>query len=309
MLNKLNFYRELHQRKIAFSQSEQTEYGDNSITVLKSFFHNHGIDALIESYGSGTLGITYIARSKSHRPIFVKTHLHGEAYQMALRKEYRLLKNIYGDALSVEAVDINNQTYLLEDCLCKPSRDITPEIAMSILSTVQKRVEILDTPSIRGWYSIEDVLEAAEKELSVLVENGLLSLGIFDQIALSLSELKKHLPDIPKCICHGDFSDKNIMQDKNGLLVAIDWEDAFWGIPGYDYLYWLTFFNHRKYYSKDRFCITGYNTKFIEGILMMILVIKSAISFYNGSYLNNSLTIQQRMIECFKVLEVPGYDK
>ena len=35
--------------------------------------------------------------------------------------------------------------------------------------------------------------------------------------------------DFERCLCHGDFSPKNIMSCGDRPL-AIDWEDAFWGV-------------------------------------------------------------------------------
>ena len=99
------------------------------------------------------------------------------------------------------------------------------------------------------------------------------------------------------------------MMTEDQTTVLIDWEDAFLGIEGYDYLYWLTFFNHRKFYSKEIFFRSGCEEDVIKGILVTVLIIKSAISFYAGSYENNSLTFQERIVEILKYLEIYDYDK
>lgn len=303
MLNKLNYYRERFQKQVAIDQSEQTECGDDFITVLSSFLSQQGFDGKIVPIDGGTLGITFVASSESRAPIFIKTHLSGEKYRLALKKEYQLLKKIYDTVIYLQQVDIGNQTFLLEDKLYMPQTMITPENVLSIIRIYQKQLETLKGKLIKGCYSIEDILNEAERELPILFANGLLSAKVSDDIERSLDDVKTSVCELPRCICHGDFSDKNIMQTGEGTLVAIDWEDAFWGIAGYDYLYWLTFFGHRKYYNKVTFGKVNYDTKLIKGILMMILVIKSAISFYSGSYLSNSLTAEQRIIEILQILE------
>ena len=58
------------------------------------------------------------------------------------------------------------------------------------------------------------------------------------QVKVALDCLRRH--DFGRCLCHGDLGPRNIMSQGGGP-VAIDREDAFWGVEGYDYLLWLTF--------------------------------------------------------------------
>ena len=92
------------------------------------------------------------------------------------------------------------------------------------------------------------------------------------------------------------------MLSKEGKRIVIDFEDAFLGIKGYDYLYWLTFFTNRKYYSKEIFLKSGLPSEMIEAVLTMILIVKSAISFYSESYKTNSMTTQERIEKIFSII-------
>ncbi len=79
--------------------------------------------------------------------------------------------------------------------------------------------------------------------------------------------------------------------------VVIDWEDAFWGIEGYDYLFWLTFFDNRKYYSQKIFGKTPWGKEIEIAILILIVVLKSELSFRSNRYKENKLTFDERIVE------------
>ena len=303
MLNKLNFYRNRFFNQVEVGQPVQAEYGDNVITVLSSLLKQQGLRGVIEPVTGGTLGITYSAALENNRSIFIKTHLAGEKYRLALKKEFQLLNIIYKGTIYLQEVTAGNQTVLLEAKMLIPQMEITPEIALSMIQAYQSKLQCLDETLTPECYGIEDIIDAAAIELPVLMNQGLLSAETSEKIANLIKYVKAGIVELPRCICHGDFGDKNIMQTENGNLIAIDWEDAFWGIADYDYLYWLTFFGHRKYYDKSIFAMVNSDTDLIKGILMMILVIKSAISYYSGSYMQNSLTIEQRMEEMLNLFE------
>ena len=303
MLNKLNFYRNRFFNQVEVGQPVQAEYGDNIITVLSSSLKKLGLRGNIEPVTGGTLGITYSVALENNQSIFLKTHLAGEKYQLALKKEYQLLNIIYNGEIYLQEVTKGNQTVLLEEKMLIPQMEITPEIALSMIQSYQSKLQCLNETLTPECYGIEDIIDAAAIELTVLMNQGLLSAETSEKIANLIKYVKTVIVKLPRCICHGDFGDKNIMQTETGNLIAIDWEDAFWGIPEYDYLYWLTFFGHRKYYCESVFTMVNSDTDLIKGILMIILVIKSAISYYSGSYLRNSLTTEQRMEEILHLFE------
>ena len=107
---------------------------------------------------------------------------------------------------------------------------------------------------------------------------------------------QKSATDFTSVLCHGDFSPANLVGNGPALTV-IDWEDAFWGIEGYDFLYWMTFFENRKYLSQDIFSVTPWDKPTDIAILLLIIVVKSHISLLSKDYMTYSLTFEQRLNE------------
>ena len=183
MLNKLNFYRDQFYNQVEIGQPAQTEYGDNIITVLSSLLKQQGLRGVIEPVTGGTLGITYSAALENNRSIFIKTHLAGEKYQLALKKEYQLLNIIYNEVIYLQEVTAGNQTILLEEKLLIPQMTIMPEIALSMIHAYQSKIQRLDKELLSECYGIEDIIDAAEIELPVLMNLGLLSAETSEKIA------------------------------------------------------------------------------------------------------------------------------
>ena len=153
-------------------------------------------------------------------------------------------------------------------------------------------------------YDIKDLLKAACNELEVLSERRFLSQKTCLSAHQQLNWLEMQLPTLERCICHGDFGDRNIMVDQDGKYYVIDWEDAFWGYREYDLIYWLTFFNHRKYYHMESIPGLGKNPELEKATVTLILIIKNAISLYSGSYRKNSLGMEDRLLEMWKIWDV-----
>jgi hypothetical protein len=87
------------------------------------------------------------------------------------------------------------------------------------------------------------------------------------------------------------------MISKSLDIIALDWEDVFWGINGYDYLYWLTFYNNRVFLKRSAL---GHNNLPINleiSIMVAIIILKCFLSYINGSYTKNNLTFNQRISE------------
>lgn len=77
----------------------------------------------------------------------------------------------------------------------------------------------------------------------------------------------------------------------------LDWEDAMMAYPQYDILYWLTFYSQRKYYSCHLLNDIGVEVSFGKNVMAMILLIKCYLSYRNKSFLNNKLSINDRINE------------
>jgi hypothetical protein len=110
--------------------------------------------------------------------------------------------------------------------------------------------------------------------------------------------VKARLPTLSPIICHGDLSPRNIMASRDGELYAIDWEDALWAVEGYDYLYWLTFFQNRRFYhSAGAFGVTGLGRDIEIALMISVVLIKGYIAALNGTNATNSLSLSQRIAE------------
>lgn len=111
-----------------------------------------------------------------------------------------------------------------------------------------------------------------------------------------LSLLGRQASHMPPCLCHGDLGPRNILTD-GGRLIAIDWEDAFWGVEGYDYLYWLTFFENRRHYHPSVLGITPWGRDMEIAILLLVLTIKCWLSLRKRTHNDNDLSFDQRLME------------
>ena len=177
-------------------------------------------------------------------------------------------------------------------------KEITPDIVDTLITSYQKSLKTASLSS--KMYGIEKLRDRAVQELYILYCNHFISAALYQRAENSISLLDELLPMQPRCICHGDLSDKNILFNISREPVLIDWEDAFWGIPGYDYLYWLTFFNHRKYYCKNVMQRCGLSQELSKAVAYLIL--KSAISYYSGSYRNNTVDMETRISEFIQAI-------
>jgi len=177
----------------------------------------------------------------------------------------------------------------------------TPDQIGSILKCVQEKATGKPLECLTSSYTMEELVDVAARERKVLYQIGFFSDDLNSQLCDFLIQLEEKVKKLPRCLCHGDLSDKNLMQKESGEIIIIDWEDSFWGIDGYDYLYWLTFFQNRSFYRRENFNNLAYDNNTIKSVLAVILIIKSAISYYNGNYLRNSMTFEERITELLGV--------
>jgi hypothetical protein len=90
----------------------------------------------------------------------------------------------------------------------------------------------------------------------------------------------------------------------NGVMpIAIDWEDAFAGVAGYDYLYWLTFMENRPFLREAAFGRTGLAVEVERAILALVVLLKSYLAVLSGAHLSHKVAAEARIAE---VLDLPG---
>lgn len=294
MLNKLRYFRD----KLFLADLDRQRQ-----TARENFIKYWGNeDVCLEDIGGGTLGITFLCNGLKEFPIFLKTHLSNTIYKTALRKEFQIMKSVYGEEmfleyLSIPAENSTESIFLLMDYL-KPGCNMSKEDITEIIGQYSNH----DTLQFngKGMYDIQELLIEAKKSLCDLDEKGFYSANIVKIAQILLNELESYLVSSTRIICHGDLADKNIMLTSDNKKILLDWEDAFWGVDGYDYLYWLTFFSHRKFYNDSEiFELPGLLPEIAAGILTLIVLIKNAISYYSGKYMNNTLSMNDRLKEIY----------
>ena len=160
------------------------------------------------------------------------------------------------------------------------------------------------TDLIQEKYNFEYLLVEAIKSSFHLFDLGLINSFTYEKLKENFTLLEDIVGHFNPIICHGDLSPKNIMENDKGNIIAIDWEDAFWCFEGYDYLYWLTFYGNRKYYSNAILGHTVWTKKQEVAIMTLVIVLKCELSFRMKNYHTNKLTFDERISEILHLDEL-----
>lgn len=247
----------------------------------------------------GTLGVCFKANLNGE-PRFFKTHAVPSG-RFTLQREAAFLKATAAEQTDPRLLHLTEGgagRVWLHTKLLEPSRLLTPSDVLCLIAGYEKKLQ-LDSglaSVVPASDNIMQLLSYAESALDFMAGKNVLSPFVINTAHSKIGRLKLDCADLPLQLCHGDLGPANIMIG-NGSLIALDWEDAFWGVAGYDYLYWLTFFGNRKWLSKDRLGHTTLDRSTEVALMLIILLLKSWISLRNGSYLQNSITIDQRLLE------------
>ena len=291
MLTKLNFVSE---------PRFDPGYGSRGTVKLDSLANALG-DRIsdIQPISGGTLGLAVLARLDGEQ-VVLKTYT-TPAGEVTLKKEYDILGHLYGDSIHLQKIEVadgdGNRLWLVMDEMRYPAIAFDADRALAISVDFTEKLKnfhnLLHTsPDIDfGW-----ILKRGRESLRNLASSGFIADATQQSVIRYLGLIADISERSKPVLCHGDFGPKNVMLHQIGP-VAIDWEDAFWGIEGYDYLYWLTFFENRKYYSDQMFGRTHWNRSIEIAIMLLILVIKSDISFRAAQYAGNKLTFEERLSE------------
>ena len=282
--------------------TDSNSYDSDSVD-FRMAFQNHLSETLqddvrLEETDRGRLGVTY-SLSVLGKRMFCKTHKRGDQFKQSIDKEFFYVKRAYpffDVRLDGFTFDGHEYKYMLQEWL-ENAGVVIPDLALNLISAYSNELEKQDDRFGKITYSIQDLVTIAKDELPFLVEKEELSEEYTTELKQNIKGFESHIPSLHKVVCHGDFGDKNILTSYKGEYIAVDWEDCFEGIEGYDYLYWLTFFNHRKYYTSETFKESGLASIDAKGILTVIMVIKTALSIYSGLNKNNSVRSQDRIKE------------
>jgi len=256
-------------------------------------------DASTRLLEAGTLSAAFIVEGSNAR-CFIKTHLDALGRQSIL-KECIILSELYKDILSIRSLETRvgaiTQAWLVMNVLETTNHSYAPS---DLYQFSVRLVENLDNPKIKYIVPASDSFEALLNEAWLSLNNlwvkKLINHNVYSEIYVHLSHVNRKAKYHEPIICHGDFGPNNLMSD-GVQIFAIDWEDAFWGVDGYDFIFWLSFFCNRKYYSREVLGNTPLGFALEQSILTMILVLKSELSLRNGYYCSNRMSINQRISE------------
>lgn len=261
---------------------------------LNSFAASVGVSELTPISG-GTLGAVFLFRSDG-KCRFAKTYTITSGAS-ALSREGRILQSLYGERLGLDQLQIGDRLWLVMRALSQLPAPLDPTEVLRLNAWLAPR---LNGPVITAAVPPDEhfgrFLFESRRALAALIDGSHLGFEAENIAASSLDCLERELPECPLVVCHGDLSAANIMCDDCGPVV-IDWEDAFWGIEGYDYLFWLTFMAQRTHYSPAMFGRTPWRREVEISVLISIILLKSYVAILNGSHVHHSLSFDRRILE------------
>jgi hypothetical protein len=299
VLSKLDF----------FEFQQQTAETESASDVTKSTLEHHLLAAHwvveISPASGGTLGVCFNAKLSGVRR-FIKTHLPGPRARENLAKEGEILFRVYGESIildrfGVRSADGEEKLYLLMAALAPLPAAMSPNEVSALIASYTTHCADLAPSDLGLSQDLEHYLDYGNRALTALVDSQLIGPDMASELNRLITMLRAELGALPRCLCHGDLGPKNSMPDGR-RPIAIDWDDAFWGVPGYDYLYWLTFMDNRRFMNSAAFGQTGLSATIEYAILALIVLLKSFLSVRSGAHVRNAVPIEKRLTE---VLNIP----
>lgn len=267
---------------------------------LEQHLRSSARDAVVTPVAAGTLGLCYQVEMFG-KPRFLKTHLPNAKARASLAKEADILARLYGSGFLLDRFDMTAMDGTARLCVLMPALQplaapMESEQVAAMTRDYRRRLEGYRPESLASSWDFDQYLARAREALSTLSDRGLLEKASASDVGRLISYLEDGISGQPRVLCHGDFGPRNIMLSETRPL-AIDWEDAFWGIAGYDYLYWLTFMENRPLLRTAAFGKTELEARTEHAILALVVVLKCYLAVRSGAYLAHSVPIQMRIDE------------
>lgn len=247
----------------------------------------------------GTLSVSFKG-SLGGEARFFKTHssLSGRA---TLRKEAAFLGATSSSVTDPVLLRINEggaERTWLHTRFLEPGQPLHPTEALDLITSYESQIqlnpELVDeVPAHDRWRIL---LSKGEEAVDLLAREEFCSPDVLSSISAAIDRVGSESASLPLQLCHGDLGPSNILISE-GIPVAVDWEDALWGIPGYDYLYWLTFHENRRWLSRTALGKTILGEEIEIAILVIVLALKSWLSVKVGAHQKNKLAINDRILE------------
>ncbi|CAB3760180.1 phosphotransferase [Paraburkholderia humisilvae] len=247
----------------------------------------------------GTLGVCFIA-TVDGRDRFLKSYASVQG-KPNLEKEVRILTHLYGEMLSIRRIEVpedeeQTRVWLFMDALRPLDAPLGPRDTQGLVEAYRAQLASLPADALQTTDTLGTLIHEASRGISNLVSAGQLSSAIKHELSSRLVYLTQKWQSFSSCVAHGDLGPHNIMA-ADCRPVVIDWEDAFCGVDGYDYLYWLTFFENRRHYNKDILGRTPLGVEAEVALLAMILLLKSELSLRANTLAGNQISVEQRIGE------------
>jgi hypothetical protein len=266
--------------------------------IARRVEQDFGTTTLIPIVG-GTLGICFRVDTVN-KPFFLKTHRGGESLRENLLKEFDILKVLYTNVIHLEQFEVNistdRRTCILMDWLDESPNPFTPTDVRAIVGACHQRLTAIPCERAAQFSTIAKLIDEGRHALLELERLRFISADTASRIQPYIAAINETAYGLQPLVCHGDLSNKNIMLS-HGKNIVVDWEDAFLGFEGYDFLYWLTFMSNRRYISRSILGHTPLDEKSERGVLLTIVAIKSLISIRSGTIQSSHMPIEQRLRE------------
>ncbi|PSO16144.1 phosphotransferase [Bradyrhizobium sp. MOS003] len=296
MLSKIAFFENDDRPDIAADRARL-------LPALRRHLESLGRDVTVAPAPGGTLGACYDADISGEKR-FLKTHLPGARARANLAKEAVILEQLYGNSIVLDRFEIPLADGAARLCLMMPALvpQAAPTPAADAAAMASACSERLKDWQPDGLVSFDHYLASAPEALKTLSSRGLLDRAAATEVRRLIALLGDGLADLPEALCHGDFGPKNIML-QGSVRRVIDWEDAFRGIAGYDYLYWLTFMENRPFLQEAAFGRTGLSPDVERAILVLVVLLKSYLAVLSGEHLKHAVSAEDRIAE---ILNLPA---
>ncbi|MBB4423027.1 hypothetical protein GGD66_001567 [Bradyrhizobium sp. CIR48] len=295
MLSKIAFFETNDRPDIAADRAR-------ILPALLQHLQSLGRNVTVAPAPGGTLGACFDADIAGEKR-FLKTHLPGTRARASLAKEADILEQLYGNTIVLDRFEIPLANGAARLCLMMPvlvpqAAPMPPADAAAMAYACSER---LNDWQPDGLASFDHYLASAAEALKTLSSRGLLKQASAAEVRRLIGLLEDRRADLPEALCHGDFGPKNIML-QGGVRRVIDWEDAFRGIAGYDYLYWLTFMENRPFLQEAAFGRTGLSPDVERAILVLVALLKSYLAVLSGEHLKHAVSAEDRIAE---ILDLP----
>jgi len=287
------------------------EFFESGTTAPKSLAGNEALRQSLERHfreqsarvtpvSVGTLGVCF-RLDFAGAPRFLKTHLPGAAPRANLAKEIAILQRLYRRAVACDSFEVapdkgDVRLVLLMTALAPLPSPMHADAAVAMARDLAAQFGGWRPAELPARWDFENYVVHGERAVLALKDQALIDARATGEVTALLKLLRARLDTLPRALCHGDFGPKNIMTD-GAQVVAIDWEDAFWGVPGYDYLYWLTFMDNRPSMLNVAFGRTGLDREIERAILALVVLLKSFLALRSGAYLSHAVPINMRITE------------